>query len=231
MLPGHRGRLPHTCAAHRPGRGYFQGGPPDHPERHHRHDPARRHDGPLDVDHAGARLPITTAARRRMSTRCFSTCSPASWRRSPMPLVQALRAPVTLTSMPRMADFATTVESAAPRSDGKPGEFLKVYAERRVAAIDILLDNDLVAVWAGSTARAAPADAKTNDATGKARRRNCARRSKLMPDQKKTRKAAENRQGHHRRAAARRTWTTRETRQRAVAHEAGNGGTIDAGNE
>jgi hypothetical protein len=58
---------------------------------------------------------------------------------------QALRAPLKLVSMPRMADFATTVESAAPKLGWQPGEFLKVYTERRVAAIDILLDNDLVA--------------------------------------------------------------------------------------
>lgn len=50
-----------------------------------------------------------------------------------------------LASMPRMADFATTVESAAPTLGWAPGEFLEVYAARRVAAIDILLDNDLVA--------------------------------------------------------------------------------------
>jgi hypothetical protein len=60
-------------------------------------------------------------------------------------LVQALRAPVKLASMPRMADFATTVESAAPAFGWKPGNFLAAYAERREAAIDILLDGDLVA--------------------------------------------------------------------------------------
>jgi hypothetical protein len=57
----------------------------------------------------------------------------------------ALHAPVTLTSMPRMADFATTVESAAPKLGWKPGAFLQIYAEQRVAAVEILLDNDLVA--------------------------------------------------------------------------------------
>ena len=59
---------------------------------------------------------------------------------------QALKAPVKLTSMPRMADFATTVESAAPALGWKPGAFLKAYTERRASTIDILLDNDLVAL-------------------------------------------------------------------------------------
>jgi putative DNA primase/helicase len=58
---------------------------------------------------------------------------------------QALREPVTLTRMPRMADFATTVESGAPALNWKPGAFLDAYAERRATAIDILLDGDLVA--------------------------------------------------------------------------------------
>ena len=71
---------------------------------------------------------------------------------------QALKAPVVLTRMPRMADFATTVESAAPALGWEPGAFLRVYAERRVAAIDILLDNDLVALGLEAL-REVPADA------------------------------------------------------------------------
>jgi len=59
---------------------------------------------------------------------------------------QALRAPVTLERKPRMADFAVTVESAAPAFGWQPGDFLAAYAERREEAIDIMLDNDLVAL-------------------------------------------------------------------------------------
>ena len=61
-------------------------------------------------------------------------------------VVQALRAPVTLTSMPRMADFATTVESAAPALGWQPEAFLDAYKDRRIDAINILLDNDHVAL-------------------------------------------------------------------------------------
>ena len=58
---------------------------------------------------------------------------------------QALREPVKLKRLPRMADFATVVESAAPALRWKPGEFLEVYAERRSEAAESVLDGDLVA--------------------------------------------------------------------------------------
>jgi hypothetical protein len=56
----------------------------------------------------------------------------------------ALRHPVTLKTLPRMADFATTVESAAPALDWKPGAFLKAYAENRETAVAAMVDGDLL---------------------------------------------------------------------------------------
>jgi hypothetical protein len=59
-------------------------------------------------------------------------------------VVQALRERVTLVRLPRMADFAVTVESAAPALGWRPGEFLEVYAESRAEAAESLLEGDLV---------------------------------------------------------------------------------------
>jgi hypothetical protein len=61
-------------------------------------------------------------------------------------VAQALRLPVTLDELPRMADFAITVESAAPALGWKPGAFLEAYAERRDEAVAMLLEGDPVAV-------------------------------------------------------------------------------------
>ena len=58
---------------------------------------------------------------------------------------QALRKPVKLQRLPRMADFATVVESAAPALGWRPGEFLEVYSEHRSEAAESVLDGDLVA--------------------------------------------------------------------------------------
>jgi hypothetical protein len=76
---------------------------------------------------------------------------------------QALRAPVTLTRLPRMADFATTVESAAPAFGWKPGAFLDAYAERREQAIDIMLDNDLVALGLDKMRQINPWEGKSDE--------------------------------------------------------------------
>jgi hypothetical protein len=59
-------------------------------------------------------------------------------------VVQALRHPVTLKELPRMADFAVTVESAAPAFGWQSGEFLAIYNARRDESAAILLDNDPV---------------------------------------------------------------------------------------
>ena len=104
-------------------------------------------------------------------------------------VVQALKAPVILTSLPRMADFATTVESAAPSFGGKSGDFLKVYAERRVAAVDTLLDNDLVACALELLREQLRPDATTNDATWEGTSEELREEFvKLIPDQKKKEK-------------------------------------------
>lgn len=58
---------------------------------------------------------------------------------------QVLRKPVKLKKLPRMADFATVVESAAPALGWEPGEFLELYSERRSEAAESVLDGDLVA--------------------------------------------------------------------------------------
>jgi hypothetical protein len=57
-------------------------------------------------------------------------------------LVQALREPVTLTSMPRMADFVTTEESAAPALGWEAAKFSKVYKANRQQSDDALLDGN-----------------------------------------------------------------------------------------
>jgi hypothetical protein len=56
----------------------------------------------------------------------------------------ALKHPVTLTRLPRMADFATTIESAAPALGWKPEAFLRVYNANRDDAVDAVVRTDRV---------------------------------------------------------------------------------------
>jgi hypothetical protein len=56
----------------------------------------------------------------------------------------ALRNPVTLRQLPRMADFATTIESAAPALGWKSEAFLNVYSTNREEAVDTVVQGDLV---------------------------------------------------------------------------------------
>jgi hypothetical protein len=59
-------------------------------------------------------------------------------------VVQALAKPVTLDALPRMADFAVTIESAAPALGWEPGAFLQVYATAREEATASLLDGNVI---------------------------------------------------------------------------------------
>jgi hypothetical protein len=60
-------------------------------------------------------------------------------------VAQAIRGPVTLARMPRMADFAVTVESAAPALGWTQGGFLTAYEACRADTTDRFLDGDVVA--------------------------------------------------------------------------------------
>jgi hypothetical protein len=57
---------------------------------------------------------------------------------------QAIKAPVRPKLLPRMADFACVIESAAPALGWAPGEFLKAYGEERREAMETLLDGDVL---------------------------------------------------------------------------------------
>jgi hypothetical protein len=59
-------------------------------------------------------------------------------------LVYALRAPIKLSRLPRMADFATTVESAAPALGWVTNAFLRAYDENRANAAATMVDGDVV---------------------------------------------------------------------------------------
>jgi hypothetical protein len=90
--------------------------------------------------------PIPDAERRTESAMdaVFRSVQPAILGRLADAVSYALRHPVTLTSMPRMADFAATVESAAPALGWERGHFLKVYTENRETAVAALVDGDLL---------------------------------------------------------------------------------------
>jgi hypothetical protein len=98
-------------------------------------------------------LPITLEpipdADRRTETEVnatFAAVQPGILAALADAVVQVFKHPVTLTSKPRMADFATIVESAAPVFQWESGEFLQVYSARREAAVDVLLEEDPVAI-------------------------------------------------------------------------------------
>ncbi len=97
-------------------------------------------------------LPITLDAvldtSRKTETdvnTAFEKARPAILAALASGVARALKSPVILTSQPRMADFAATVESAAPAFNWKTNDFLTAYAERRESAIDVLLDSDPIA--------------------------------------------------------------------------------------
>lgn len=59
-------------------------------------------------------------------------------------VVQAIKQPVVLRVLPRMADFAQTIESAAPALGWKPQEFMNIYNASRQTAVDAMIDGDLI---------------------------------------------------------------------------------------
>jgi hypothetical protein len=54
----------------------------------------------------------------------------------------ANEATTTLTALPRMADFATWIEAAAPALGWKPGAFLKAYRTNQNDAVEAVLEGD-----------------------------------------------------------------------------------------
>jgi putative DNA primase/helicase len=57
---------------------------------------------------------------------------------------RAIREPVTLRRLPRMANFAAAIESAAPALGWDPGEFMKIYDGQQQEMGDNLLGSDVI---------------------------------------------------------------------------------------
>ena len=89
-------------------------------------------------------IPEDTRRTEKDVFRSFALWHPAILARLADAVSQALRAPVQLKLLPRMADFATLVESAAPALGWEPLRFLSLYNGARQAAQEILAEGDPV---------------------------------------------------------------------------------------